>query len=178
LERITIKKKGLFKKKWYIWYTKPRVEKRLNQRLNKEGIKNYLPIRKEIRQWSDRKKWIERPLFNGYIFTLVNWRYLNQIRQVEGVLSYLVFEGQPACLSEEEIKRIENFLVSPHELEVVDQTFHKGDQVEVVAGPLMGEKGIIADYKGKKRLAVNIEQMGKAMLVHVPTNHLRVIEEV
>ncbi len=178
MQRITIKKRGLFEKRWYIWYTKPRVEKKLKNRLDKEGITNYLPIRKELHQWSDRKKWVERPLFPGYIFTSVNWRYLNKVRAIEGILSYLIFEGQPAFLREEEINRIENFLVSPHELEVVDKTFNKGDLVEVLAGPLIGEKGIIVDYKGQKRLAVNIEQMGKAMLVDVPAGHLSVLEQI
>ena len=52
-----------FMKKWIAVYTKPRHEKTLAQELEKKGIESYLPLLKERRKWSDRKKWVEFPLF-------------------------------------------------------------------------------------------------------------------
>jgi transcription antitermination factor NusG len=59
---------------WYIWYTQPRAEKQLQKRLAGEGIEVFLPLRKELHQWSDRKKWVEVPLFRGYLFTKISMR--------------------------------------------------------------------------------------------------------
>ena len=33
-----------------------------------KGIESYLPLKKVLKQWSDRKKWVEEPLFRSYIF--------------------------------------------------------------------------------------------------------------
>jgi len=59
-------------KKWYVVYTTPRGEKKANHRLEEKGIETYLPLRKTIRQWSDRKKKIEVPLFTSYLFVYVD----------------------------------------------------------------------------------------------------------
>ena len=55
-------------KKWIAVYTKPRHEKTVENELLKKGFEVYLPILKERRKWSDRKKWVEFPLFRSYIF--------------------------------------------------------------------------------------------------------------
>jgi hypothetical protein len=52
-------------KHWLVIYTKPRAEKKVNERLLEEGFETYLPLQKVIRQWSDRKKKVEVPLFNS-----------------------------------------------------------------------------------------------------------------
>ena len=46
--------------KWYAIYTRPRAEKQVYQRLTESGIETYLPMQKTIRQWSDRKKIVEK----------------------------------------------------------------------------------------------------------------------
>ena len=55
-------------KKWYALYTRYRHEKRVESQLLQKGIETYLPMRKILRKWSDRKKWITEPLFNCYVF--------------------------------------------------------------------------------------------------------------
>ena len=55
-------------KKWIAVYTKPRHEKTVEKELQKKGFEVYLPLLKQRRKWSDRKKWVEFPLFRSYIF--------------------------------------------------------------------------------------------------------------
>ena len=55
-------------KKWIAFYTKPRHEKLVQKELEKKGVQTYLPLLKERRRWSDRKKWVEFPMFKSYIF--------------------------------------------------------------------------------------------------------------
>jgi len=62
--------------KWYAVYTKSRTEKKLTGRLNEKGIESYLPLRKTLKQWSDRKKIVEEPLISSYVFVNIqNSRY-------------------------------------------------------------------------------------------------------
>jgi transcription antitermination factor NusG len=59
---------GKIAKKWLVFYTKSRNEKSAYKNLKKFGFEPYLPLQKVLRQWSDRKKKVELPLFNSYIF--------------------------------------------------------------------------------------------------------------
>ena len=55
-------------KKWLVFYTKSRQEKKVRDILLRRGFEVFLPLQKVMRQWSDRKKKVEVPLFNAYIF--------------------------------------------------------------------------------------------------------------
>src|SRR5665647_1355860 len=47
---------------WYAIYTRSRSEKSVNLELSLTGIESYLPLKKTIRKWSDRKKMVEVPI--------------------------------------------------------------------------------------------------------------------
>ena len=55
-------------KTWYALYTKSRNEKKAHSALVSSGIDSFLPLIKNLKQWSDRKKWVEEPLFRSYLF--------------------------------------------------------------------------------------------------------------
>jgi transcriptional antiterminator RfaH len=57
--------------KWYPVYTHPRAEKKACQALINKGIETYLPLHKQLKQWSDRKKWVEEPLIKSYLFVRI-----------------------------------------------------------------------------------------------------------
>jgi transcription antitermination factor NusG len=155
-------------KAWYIWHTRPRAEKAVHERLLKKGIEVYLPLQKELRQWSDRKKWVEMPLFPGYIFTCIDVAGFGNVQFTEGILSHVRFESGPAILRQEQIQEIKRTLSGNRIIEIADNFFAKGEEVHIVAGPLRGLKGEVVEYRGGKRLAVRLDQLGKALLVELP----------
>ena len=57
---------------WFVLYTTSRSEKKVAKRLNEMGVEVFLPIVEELRQWSDRKKKVQKALFNGYVFVKTN----------------------------------------------------------------------------------------------------------
>ena len=57
--------------KWYAIYTNPRAEKLVHLRLEETGVEAFLPLQKTYRQWSDRKKLVEKPLLSSYVFVKV-----------------------------------------------------------------------------------------------------------
>ena len=56
---------------WVAVYTRPRHEKTVKKEFQKKGFEVYLPMLKERRKWSDRKKWVEFPLFRSYVFVRI-----------------------------------------------------------------------------------------------------------
>ena len=58
-------------KNWIVVRSKPRSEKIAYAQLEEKGIEAYLPLLKERRKWSDRKKWVEFRLFSSYLFAKI-----------------------------------------------------------------------------------------------------------
>lgn len=45
-----------------------RDKKKIHAKLVEKGIEAYVPLKKTLSQWSDRKKWVITPLISGYVF--------------------------------------------------------------------------------------------------------------
>lgn len=135
--------------KWYAVYTRSRWEKKVSEQLNKLKIENYCPLNRVVRQWSDRKKVIEEPLFNSYVFVRVSLSQMNQVRQVFGLVNFVYWLGKPAVIHDSEINLIKDF-VSNHQnikLEKMSVTIH--DTVKVLDGPFVEMEGTIISIKKK-----------------------------
>ena len=85
-------------KKWYAVYTKPRWEKKIDSVLARKGIESWCPLQKVQRQWSDRKKTIEEPLFKSYVFVHVDEQERVKVLMTDGVLNYVFYLGKPAAI--------------------------------------------------------------------------------
>ena len=57
--------------RWYAIYVNSRAEKKVEADLTCKGIETFLPLKKSLRKWSDRKKWIDMPLIPGYCFVKI-----------------------------------------------------------------------------------------------------------
>ena len=88
---------------WYVVYTKPRWEKKVVEQLNQKGIECYCPLITQVRQWSDRKKKVDVPLFNSYVFVHLEESDRNSVFLSSGVVRYLFWLGKLAV-----VRAIEN----------------------------------------------------------------------
>ena len=84
--------------KWIAVYTKPRHEKTVSNELYKKVMK-FLPLLREKRKWSDRKKWIEFPLFRSYLFVRTDLKNVLFIVQTPGVVKVIKFWCKKLVLS-------------------------------------------------------------------------------
>ncbi len=159
--------------KWYVLYTRPRHEKKIYNRLMKKNIVAFLPLVKVIRQWSDRKKQIEVPLFSNYLFVKLPVILHYQILSIEGALKILHNDGVPASIDDEEIGSIK--LMMKGKPVVSNERYEIGDFVKVVTSPLKGLEGILVDYKGKSRLSVRVNALNKSLLLNVNRSDLKKI---
>lgn len=161
-------------KKWYALYTNPRAEKKVTQLLSNKGFEVYLPLQTTIKQWSDRKKKVEEPLFKSYVF--VNIQYEKEhvdVLNTLGVVKFIKIGRELTPIRGEIIKAIQLSLEHFDELQTSSEQFSINQPVEVIAGPLQGYRGIIAEQHGNRYFAIQIEQLGTHLLLKVPANHLK-----
>ncbi|MBE0649437.1 MAG: UpxY family transcription antiterminator [Bacteroidales bacterium] len=162
-------------KTWYAIYVKSRAEKKVAVELDAEDIEFYLPLEKRLKQWSDRKKWVEEPLFRSYIFVHIEAKdYYRAL--VRNTVKYITFEGKAVPVPPQQIEAVKVYLDEKEPLNNPDESWDTGKEVEVMAGNLTGLKGVLMEADGKSRVKVEIEVVGSAIILQIPKNKLRLLE--
>ena len=156
-------------KAWIALYTRPRSEKKVRAYLDSKGIENYLPVQKQLRQWSDRKKMVEVAVIPMVIFVAED-QYTPEIIHYSLIIKPLTSKigesVKPAAIPDWQIERLK-FMLGQSEYPVA---FDPGilrinDKVRVVRGPLKGLTGEIISCDDKfVELAVPIGISGAARL--------------
>ncbi len=159
---------------WYVVYTRPRWEKKISTLLDNRGIENYLPLNKVVKQWSDRKKIVQEPLFKGYVFIKIAEKEKWDVKLVDGILNYVHWLGKPAIVKESDIENIKKFLQEFGNVQVVDKSLQKGAGVIVQQGIMMNYKGIVLEVLNNKAI-VNIDSMGINLIATFDLNKLQTI---
>ncbi len=153
---------------WYAVYVKSRTEKKAEIELQIQEIETFLPLQRKLRQWSDRKKWVETPLISGYLFVKASRKEYDQVLQSNYVVSYVRFEGKAAIVPDYQIEYLKLMLKQDSsEIEITREKLKPGQLIEVVAGPLIGLKGKLQKIKGKNKVAIELEQLGYSALVEI-----------
>ncbi|CAD5252793.1 MULTISPECIES: transcription termination/antitermination protein NusG [unclassified Imperialibacter] len=118
---------------WYVLYTRSRAEKKVAESLKKHGFRSYCPTVTTLKQWSDRKKKVQEPLFRSYVFIQATEEERVLILQTPGVINFVYWLGKPAIVKQNEIEAIGIFTqeVSNHEVSELNFTFEDGAKVKV-----------------------------------------------
>jgi transcriptional antiterminator RfaH len=161
--------------KWHAVYTRPRFEKQVCDRLLEQGIEAYLPLIKTMRQWSDRKKMVEIPLFSSYVFVNIERKHYDQVLQTFGAVKYITFEGKAATIPPEQIDQLKIIVNSNEKIETTWETRKKGDRVMVTSGSLKGLKGELITDGDRKKVLVRIDSIDQNLTVEV---HASLIEKI
>lgn len=158
-------------KQWFVFYTKSRHEKKVRDFLTKKGYEAFLPLQFVIRQWSDRKKKVEAPLFNSYIFVKSLEHEIQDIVTVPGVSWNVRYNGKPAVLRNNELELIKRFIDTGLFIETSSYTneqLQAGDKVIVRDGALNGVEGTIQGEAKNQRFIVCIESIQQVIKVQLP----------
>ncbi len=158
---------------WFAIYTRARTEKRLHERLQSEGYESYLPLIKTLRQWSDRKKWVEVPLLNSYVFVRTHPEYLRDIVKLEGAARYISFEGRPAPIPQKQIDNLRLLVNGEEQIEVTGERFSPGDPVEVTHGSLRGLTGELIKIGNRNKVVVRIDKLDLNLVVKIQKAFLK-----
>ncbi len=168
---------GPGKKRWYALYTKSRAEKKVEKELLAKGIEAYLPLEKRLKQWSDRKKWVEEPLIRSYIFVRINKKEMQKALYTPGILTFVTFEGKPAPIPDKQIQTIKDIVSSEEKFEVTSDKFKIGEKVEVTQGNLQGLEGEMVKHLNKFKVLIRLEVIDQNLLVNINPSYLKKMEE-
>ena len=144
---------------WYVVYTKPKWEKKVAAQLQNNGIECYCPVVVQIRQWSDRKKNVEVPLFNSYVFVRLAENERNAVFDYVGVVRYLFWLGKPAIVRDDEINIIKKWLNTSDNNDVEVASYHIGDSIALESGPFSTQKATIKEITNTHYVLV-LESLG------------------
>lgn len=143
---------------WFAIYTRPKNEKKVVEGLKKIGIEVYCPMVTMLKQWSDRKKKVEVPLINSYVFVNIEEKNRSVVFEVSGVVRYLYWLGKPAVIQEQEIEVLKNSLngmVSAVEV----QGIQPGAILNIPYGPFQGKEGVVSQIN-KNKIRLVLKELG------------------
>jgi len=159
---------------WYVLYTKPKNEKKVAERLSAAGYNVYCPLHKVKRQWSDRVKIIEEPLFKGYLFIQVEDHKRDQVFSFPGTVRYLFWLRRPALVRDAEIKTIQKWLGEYAHEDIDISDILPGDYVRITSGPFTGEQAVLLD-KTNKKAVVQLKELGIQLSLSLTNSGLSVL---
>ena len=162
-------------KKWLAVYTRPRHEKTVEKELQKKEFEVYLPMLKERRKWSDRKKWVEFPMFRSYVFVRTKINNTQFVLQTPGVVKVIKFGEEVAVVRNESIEAIKLMIEGGYNPEPLNY-FIKGDPVEVKDGPLKGLVGEVIRLDKNDRLVVRVEAIQHSISIQIDRGFLQPIK--
>ncbi len=165
-------------KLWYVIYTRSRAEKKVHEELTRKNIESFLPLQKRLRQWKDRRKWVEMPLLSGYCFVNISRKNYDEVLKTKNVVCYVTFEGKAAVIPEFQINALKQMLRQyDFEVTVTTENFKPGKKVEVLSGPLIGLQGELVEARGKNKFMLRFEQINSSFMLEVPAEQLTLLPD-
>jgi transcription antitermination factor NusG len=154
---------------WYAVHTRHQHEKLVARTLVNKGFEVFLPLYSEIRQWRDRTKMVELPLFSCYVFLRGDLDNRLAILTTPGVHGMVASAGKLAGIPEEEIQAVRS--VIENRVNVEPHPFLKcGDLVRVKYGALRGLEGFLVRKKGQARLIISVTLLERSVAAEVDSS--------
>lgn len=167
-------------KRWIAALVQSCLEKRVGERLDKLGVENYIPTQTVIRQWSDRKKKIERVVIPMIVFIHTDEMTERRLRMQTYIRKILSYPGQwkAAVIPDAQIDRLKFMLRhAESSVELLEQTLQVGEAIRVARGPLKGLEGEICQVQpDKPMVAIRIDCLGYAC-VSIDKSDLEIIPQ-
>ena len=161
---------------WYAIYTRPRHEKKVFALLEEKMQEVFLPLVTQVRLWKDRKKKVEVPLFNSYLFARFDYKNRFDLLQTKGIVKIVNFRGTPAVVPDWQIESLKKMLDNPKKMRL-ENYMRTGQEVEVIEGAFKGMRGAVKTIKGAERLLVTIEGVMQTVSVEIDSGFVKKIEE-
>ena len=140
-------------------------EKKTSERLTKMGIENFLPIQREVHQWSDSRKVVDRVILPMMIFVYVDRHEQKQVLTLSAISRYMVLRGEstPAVIPDRQMSRFKFMLdYSDETISMNTSPLAPGERIRVIKGPLTGLEGELVNVNGKSKVAVRLTMLGCA----------------
>ena len=156
---------------WYALVTRSRQEKLVRDRLTDRGFEQLLPLIRRLSQWSDRKMWIDAPLFSGFCFARFSLDDRLAVLTLPGVVRIVGCHG-PEAITDEEMIALQKLVVSGMDYEPYPYC-EEGTLVELISGPLAGVRGTLIRKAGRDRVVIKVRLIQQSASVQVMRSDIR-----
>jgi transcription antitermination factor NusG len=151
---------------YFAIHVKARHEKAVARMLTERGYDSFLPIYRTRRNWSDRVKEVELPLFSCYVFCRLGSNGCAPILKIPGALRVVAFGNKPVAVADEELAAIRAIVASRASVEPWPFVC-TGERVRIEHGCLRGAEGYLVRKKGRSRLIVNVTLLQRSCAVEI-----------
>ena len=148
---------------WYALYTKPRKEQKVAQQLEQLGFTIYLPLKTEMKQWSDRKKKVTSPLFTSYVFIQIEEAKRAEVFVIDGVLNYIFWLGKPAVIRDEEMQLLKDHVDKPNTTFEV-ASIEPGEKIQLQDGVFKGQQAVV-EHISKQKAHLFLPSLGIKLVI-------------
>jgi transcription antitermination factor NusG len=151
---------------WYPLQTRYQCEKKVDAALRHEGFESFAPMQLETRQWSDRTKLVESPLFPGYTFVRMEAEpeLLIKVLRLPGLVRFVMSGRELVAVPNEEIETVRALVQSsisyqPGPFPAV------GARVRIHGGFLEGVEGILTAQTGRGEIVISVGAIQRSLKI-------------
>jgi len=153
---------------WFAVQTRPRHEKKVSAELQEKGVSAFLPLISSKRQWSDRSRVVELPLFPQYVFVRIAQTLHTRVSvlRTNGVTNFVGTRGIGVAIPDEQIERVQTVVTrgipaTPHAF------LNVGKRIRIRGGALDGLQGILTAVNGDQTLVVSVELIQRSIAIRI-----------
>jgi transcription antitermination factor NusG len=153
---------------WFAVQTRPRHEKKVSAELQEKGVSAFLPLISSKRQWSDRSRVVELPLFPQYVFVRIAQTLHTRVSvlRTNGVSNFVGTRGIGVAIPDEQIERVQTVVTrgipaTPHAF------LNVGKRIRIRGGALDGLQGILTAVNGDQTLVVSVELIQRSIAIRI-----------
>ena len=163
-------------KKWLVLKTRPNAEKKVAERLSLKELEVYLPLYTTVKQWSDRKKKVQKPLISSTVFVHISEEEREQLWNVVGVSGMLYYLGKQAVVRDEEILILQQMLQEGiYESVDFETIFIEGQEVEITGGDFKCLRGIVQEEVNAQKVIIALKGMGAQVVFTLKKGAVRLL---
>jgi len=165
------------KSDWFVLFVRSKHEFVVERELLRKNIETFLPTVQKFRQWTDRKKLINFPLFPGYLFVHMNPcpEEFTKVLKTTGSVKLISSEiGNPTPVPTEEILSLKILMENTRDFDIYPY-LREGSRIRIKKGPLKGIEGILKIKESQYMCIINIEILGRSIGVKIYVDDLEAL---
>jgi transcription antitermination factor NusG len=153
--------------RWFAVRTSVRWEVKVSSELSRRGVEVYLPLCRSKRNWSDRIKVIDQPVFPGYLFARFPLDQRIRVLEAPGVKQVVGIGSTPVPLDDHEIENLKT-LVAANALLMPWPYLNAGQRVRIERGPLAGVEGFVVRAPQESlRIVVSVDLLQRSIAAEI-----------
>jgi len=154
--------------RWYLLMVRSNSEKKAATALHRKGYDVFLPVYRTRRQWSDRVKELEVPLFACHLFCRYPLADQMKVLSTPGIFFDIGQKQHPIPVDDSEITNLRKVLGSGFRVEPWPEPSRTTEMVWIRHEAFSGLEGSLVRNDETYRVIIGVEAVRAAVAVEVP----------